>query len=274
MATANIKRRGLNTTQIFIFMQTQKHLTFLLIIVLFFSLPIFVYSQQKMNIMTYNIRNGVGMDDVSDYQRTADVIKKYNPDIVAIQEIDSMTNRSSQRFVIKEIADLSNMNYTFAPAIDYDGGKYGIGILSKEKPLKIYQLPLPGREEQRTFLITEFKDYVFICVHLSLTPEDQETSISIIGKELSKIDKPIFIAGDFNAEPDSKAINLLKDKFDILSPLGATTYPANRPIEAIDYIAINKNQSKKFKVDKAFVLDEPVASDHRPILVELSILDY
>ena len=30
---------------------------------------------------------------------------------------------------------------------------------------------MPGREEKRTLIIAEFKDYVFCATHQSLTPE-------------------------------------------------------------------------------------------------------
>lgn len=245
---------------------------FLLALFLFISLTISSQDkkQRNINIMTYNIRNGIGMDDVADYKRTADVIRKWNPNIVAIQEIDSMTNRSKQRFVIQEIANLLDMFYEYAPAIDYDGGKYGIGMLSKEKPLTTHYIALPGSEEKRTLLISEFSEFFFICVHLSLTLEDQISSINVINQELKKMSKPVFIAGDFNAEPHSKPINLLQENFKVLSPFGAKTYPADFPTEAIDYIVVDLKNSNKFKIESSFVADESTASDHRPILVVIS----
>ena len=60
-----------------------------------------VYSKERserenntLRIMSYNIRNGRGMDDVTDFRRTAAVINKVCPDVVAVQEIDSVTGRS------------------------------------------------------------------------------------------------------------------------------------------------------------------------------------
>ena len=123
-----------------------------------------VYSEERserenntLRIMSYNIRNGRGLDNVADFWRTAEVINKICPDVVAVQEIDSVTGRSGGKDVLREIAGLTLMYYTYAPAIDYDGGKYGIGMLSKEKPLCYRYLPLPGREEARTLLVVEFE---------------------------------------------------------------------------------------------------------------------
>lgn len=241
-----------------------------LIVCLFFCSIIPFFGQTpSLKIMTYNIRNGIGMDRITDYTRTADVISKYQPDIIAIQEVDSITNRSNQKFVLKEIADLMNMFYYFAPAIDFDGGKYGIGVLSRETPIQTYAINLPGREEARAFIVVEFENYYLLCTHLSLTPEDQLVSINIINNVIGNLNKPVFIAGDFNAVPDSPTIDELNKKWTILSPIGGKTYPADIPTEPIDYIAIDRISAKKIETIDSFVAEEPLASDHRPIVVEV-----
>ena len=183
-----------------------------------------VYSRNKserenntLRIMSYNIRNGRGMDDAANYQRTADVINKACPDLVAVQEIDSVTGRSGGKDVLRELAGLTFMHYVYAPAIDYDGGKYGIGMLSKEKPLGYRYLPLPGREEARALLVVEFERYIYCCTHLSLTEEDRMLSLPIIKQVAASANKPFFIAGDMNAHPDSEFIQQLQKDFVILT---------------------------------------------------------
>ncbi|MBD8348087.1 endonuclease/exonuclease/phosphatase family protein [Dysgonomonas sp. HGC4] len=243
-------------------------ITFLTSVLLFTSLSI--SSQNDLRIMTYNIRNGIGMDMKSDYKRTANVISKYHPDIVAVQEVDSVTNRSNKRFVLGELSELTGMYYYYAPAIDYDGGKYGTGLLSKEKPIHTSYTALPGREEQRVLLIAEFDKFVFLGVHLSLTEEDQIKSIEIIKQELAKLKKPVFVAGDFNAHPDSEVIGQLKKSFKVLSS-SDNTFPADKPSECIDYIALDKRTYKSRLFRNSFVVDEPESSDHRPVLVDVKL---
>ncbi|PXV64065.1 endonuclease/exonuclease/phosphatase family metal-dependent hydrolase [Dysgonomonas alginatilytica] len=243
-------------------------ITFLTGVLLLISLSI--SSQNDLRIMTYNIRNGIGMDMKSDYKRTVNVINKYHPDIVAVQEVDSMTNRSNKRFVLGELSRLTGMYYYYAPAIDYDGGKYGTGLLSREKPIRTSYIPLPGREEQRVLLIAEFDKFVFLGVHLSLTTEDQLKSVEIIKQELAEIKKPVFVAGDFNAHPDSEVIELLKKSFTVLSS-SANTFPADKPTECIDYIALDKKTFKSRFFRNSFVIDEPEASDHRPVIVDVKL---
>ena len=90
---------------------------------------------KETRLMSYNVKNGQGMDGFADYGRTANVILKEKPDVVALQELDSATMRSKGAYVLGELAQRTGMHATYAPAIDFDGGKYGIGILSKERPL-------------------------------------------------------------------------------------------------------------------------------------------
>ena len=219
--------------------------------------------------MTYNIRNAKGMDGVCNFQRIANVISNEAPDVVAIQELDSMTTRSGQKFVLNEIAERTQMHASYAPAISFQGGKYGIGILSRKKPLDIHSYPLPGREEARMLMVAEFEDYFFACTHLSLTEEDRLASLDIIKKSVGKSDKPYFLAGDLNDTPDSKFIKALQQDFQVLTNLKKPTFPAPEPTETIDYIAAWKHRSNNFANLSAQVHEEPLASDHRPLTVQL-----
>lgn len=239
---------------------------------LFIFAALFIFSAQAQNtlkLMSYNIKNANGMDNVCNFQRIANVINNTSPDVVAIQEVDSMTNRSGQKYVLGEIAERTQMHGYFAPAIDYDGGKYGIGLLTKQVPLRLQTLPLPGREEARTLILAEFADYIYCCTHMSLTEEDRMKSLELVKAFTSSSTKPLFLAGDMNAEPESGFIKELQKDFQILSNPKQHTFPAPDPKETIDYIAMLKQNAKGFAVISAKVINEPMASDHRPILVEL-----
>ena len=235
---------------------------------LFIFAALFIFSAQAQNtlkLMSYNIKNANGMDNVCNFQRIANVINNTSPDVVAIQEVDSMTNRSGQKYVLGEIAERTQMHGYFAPAIDYDGGKYGIGLLTKQVPLRLQSLPLPGREE--------FADYIYCCTHMSLTEEDRMKSLELVKAFTSSSTKPLFLAGDMNAEPESGFIKELQKDFQILSNPKQHTFPAPDPKETIDYIATLKQNAKGFAVISAKVINEPMASDHRPILVELRTVE-
>lgn len=218
-------------------------------------------------IMTYNIHHGEGMDKVFDLQRIATVINSVSPDVVAVQELDSMTQRTGQINMLRILADKTLMYPVFAPAIPHDGGKYGIGMLSKEKPLSSYQIPLPGREEMRTLLVVEFEQFYMGCIHFSLNALDRQTSVELIRKEAEKLDKPFFIAGDFNARPDSPVMEAFTDAFILFN----NPKPAGKEKGVIDYIAGYKEKGTPFTTLRTWIMDEPVASDHDPVVADVRI---
>ena len=243
-----------------------KHLYFLLCML---AMAASAHSQDSLKLMSYNIRNAKGMDNVRNIQRIANVINNEAPDVVAVQELDSMTTRSNQTYVLAEVAERTQMIANYAPAISFQGGKYGIGILSKEKPLDIRTFPLPGREEKRMLMVAEFKDYFFACTHLSLTEEDRLASLEIIKNSVRTNNKPFFLAGDLNDKPESAFIKALQQDFQILTNIKKATFPAPEPTETIDYIAAWKQQTDDFATISTQVVEEPLASDHRPITVTL-----
>lgn len=229
-------------------------------------------SGRNIKVMTYNVHNGVGLDKKRDHQRIGKIIDRQKPDFVAIQEVDSATNRSGQTYVLGEIAEAAGMVPVYAPAIKFDGGLYGIGLLSRTAPDSVSLIPLPGREESRMLLVAHFKDCIIVDTHLSLTPEDALASTEIISNALNTAGgKPVILMGDLNSLPDSPVIKALKNEFTIISPIDTPTFPADRPTEHIDYVMINSGAP--FVVTRTEVLDEKTASDHRPLAVQLIIND-
>ena len=222
--------------------------------------------KNQIKLMTYNVRHGNGLDNVIDCERIANIIRKSGAQFVGVQELDSVTQRSNQRDILKELALESRLYPTFGKAIDFGGGGYGIGILSAEKPLEVHRIPLPGREEARLLLVAEFSRFVLANVHLSLTPEDAEASLPIILKEAQRWDKPFFLVGDWNTHPDGKFVKELSKSFKIISKTKQGTYPAPKPTECIDYIALYQADKQPIVNLASKVVEDTIASDHRPVI--------
>ena len=258
----------------------KRHTVFLLSTVLGLLLYGLTASSQdaglSLRMMTYNIQHGAGTDDVIDLDRQAAVIRDAMPDVVGLQEVDSCVKRSGYKPQAALLGSKTGMYATFGGAIPLTGGKYGVAILSKEKPLSHRNIPLPGNEK-RTLLVCEFQEYVFACTHLDLDEDCRLASLPIILEEVARWEKPFFICGDWNDIPSSTLISRMKTKgFRMLSYVSNTstyfTYPAGMPKKLIDYIAsygkvYNSIVSRK-------VLNEPEASDHRPVLVEVNFDGY
>ena len=227
-------------------------------------------SPLSMRIMTYNIQHGAGRDDVIDLGRQAAVIANAAPDVVGLQEVDSCVKRSGYIHQAAVLADSLGMFCTFGPAIPLTRGKYGVAVLSKEKPLSHRIIPLPGAEK-RVLLVCEFQEYVFACTHLDLEEENRLTSLDIILEEVARWDKPFFICGDWNDTPNSTLITKMKKSFTFLNSITSSssnyTFPSGTPTKVIDYIACHKGYTSYAR--KRQVINEPSASDHRPVLVEV-----
>lgn len=247
-------------------MKTTLALFLMLLLAVFAACP---ETTDTLCIATYNIHNAIGgTDRKTDYDRIVSTITGMHPDFVAIQEADSATTRSRGKDVMRELAQRTGMNSLFAPAIEYGGGRYGIGILSRETPLSVTRIPLPGREEARMLLIAEYSRCYFACTHLSLTEADRETSARILARAAAlrtRKDKPFIIAGDWNMTPDSHTLDIITRDFTLLNETTANTFPADRPDSCIDYIAVADDCADCVSVLHTEVINEPAASDHRPV---------
>ena len=217
---------------------------------------------QQLQIMSYNVRHCAGMDMVVDYDRTANVIVQQQPDVVALQELDSMTGRSGNRDQLGELASRTGYHPVFGAAIEFNGGLYGVGILSREMPVSTKRIPLPG-EEPRLLLVVELEDYIIACTHLDLNDAQRLASVSLIVEEAQRWQKPFLLAGDWNDTTDSKLLKAMTQYFTVLSGDEAT-YPADEPTECIDYVGVFNGRAEAIE---SHVIDEPEASDHRPLVV-------
>ena len=227
----------------------------------------------KLRAMCYNIHNCTGNDDLYDEQRIADVINAADVEAVAVQEVDSMTTRHPVD-IMKNLGVKTGMYPTFGAAIDYKGGKYGVGVLTKEKPISYYTVPLPCSEEPRVLLIVELKNCYFCCSHLSLLAEYRTEAVNIIIEEAKKLNKPMILSGDFNAKRDESSIQTLAEHFEIFEKQGPkNTFPAGTPNREIDYICLFKDHGGMAVVGEHLVVPETVASDHRPIVIDMTVCE-
>lgn len=231
----------------------------------------------QLRILTYNIHhcNPPSKPGKIDIESIARVINDQKPDLVALQEVDVHMQRSGNIDEASELAKKTGLHVFFAKAIDYDGGEYGIAILSKY-PLKdprIYPLPNPMDTEPRVFALAEVllpagKTLYFGVTHFDVKGDqnrlEQADEINRISKEL---DNPMILAGDLNAIPDSEPVKRLEQQFYHTCQSCDYTIPADSPQRTIDYILLLKNSP--LEPISTNVIPEPYASDHLPVFAIL-----
>lgn len=223
--------------------------------------------KDTLTVMSYNVHNCKSMSGQFDIESIARVINKQNPDIVAVQELDSMTTRHP-KFVLAEIARLTNLTPTYLPTINYSGGKYGIGLLTRNKPQAITKIHLADSSEPRGIIVAEFSGYTMMATHLGLGENDRLAQIDTIQRLTPNCIKPVLLAGDLNFTPESEAFVKLAKDFKPLNDITEKTFPADNPKVAIDYIMISR--CCEVEVLHREVVNEPNASDHRPVVVKIT----
>ncbi len=224
---------------------------------------------RSLKIMSWNLRAGLGMDGVRDISRAAVVIKDVGADLVAVQEVDRNTRRSGGVDQIAELEKGTGMLATWCKAIDHDGGEYGIALLSRSAPIGVRRVELPrlGNTEQRMLLLAEFPEFLVGVTHLSLNADERLAAVRVIRGYLN-LEKPFYLAGDWNDIPGSETLHEIRKSFAVVSGFDKT-FPAPEPRSCIDYIAVSRRHRARFEHVSHEVLPQTVFSDHRPVVVTL-----
>ncbi|MFK7736842.1 MAG: endonuclease/exonuclease/phosphatase family protein [Pirellulaceae bacterium] len=232
------------------------------------SIAAAIPSEPTLRVLTYNIHHGRALDGKFDYERLAETIAKLEPDVVALQEVDNNTGRSGGVDQAAELGKLLKMNHVFGNALYYLGGQYGEAVLSRFpiKESQAHHLPYRFGYEPRTALAVHIvpdnglPEFLFVGTHLC--HQDGETRLeqtSELGKLFTGVQNlPVILAGDLNARPTSPAMMVLLDE---------DWTDAVAPKSRIDYILLRKKDP--WKIVKTTIFDEPVVSDHDPVLTIL-----
>ncbi|HZE72412.1 MAG TPA: endonuclease/exonuclease/phosphatase family protein [Pyrinomonadaceae bacterium] len=263
-----------------------RRISFVLIIVILVSLglgqALLAHPAKRivLRVMTYNIHVGVGMDQKMDLERIAEVINHEHPDLVGLQEVDRGVRRTQGVDEIAELAKLTKMNYAFAHNLDYQGGEYGVAILSRFPIGVIDHRRFENRREaeRRGMLRIEVevagRRLNFVTTHLDYQFSDGRLfEAEQLLRALDDKKGPLIVAGDFNDEPAGDTYKLMTNRFQDAWIAGKAkelglSYPADKLAKRIDYIFFRASDGVKAK--KTWIV-RSLASDHVPVVAELEI---
>jgi len=253
----------------------------LFVFALLFVLPAASRSAQarvRLRVMSYNIHVGIGMDKRLDLARIAEVVRRARVDLVALQEVDRGVERTGRVDEIRELARLTGMDYAFAHNLDYQGGQYGVAVLSRFPILSIDHWRYANRRERerRGFIRVEVevggRRLNFVTTHLDYQFADGRSfETEQLLKALEGVRGPLIVAGDFNEEPGKDVGVFLADKgmtrVDSGGNPSGLTFPADKPVKRIDYVF---HRNLGVEVHAEANVPDTLASDHRPLVVSLS----
>lgn len=230
----------------------------------------------KIRTASYNIRHCAGTDDKLDLDRTAKTMATFKADIIGLQEVDLNCRRSGSINQPRELGRKLNMHAAFGAFMDYDGGQYGMAILSRYPLVNTQSVRLPNGNEPRVALQAEVRlpngdSLVVVNVHFDWVDDDKfrYAQASFLADHLKKLDKPYILLGDFNDQPGSRTIKLFQSlAVEADKPEhNRLTFSSIKPEVEIDFIFAAP--AARWKVGRANVLDVPVVSDHRPVVTDL-----
>ena len=230
----------------------------------------------RIRIASYNIRHGQGMDERVDLNRTARVLEGLAADFVGLQEVDMGAARSGGKAQVVELARALDMQPAFGKFMDFDGGRYGMGILSAYPIVDVAPIALPEGREPRVALevlaqLPGGQRVRVINVHFDWIADDAArfAQAKALCAYLDGLAEPYLLVGDFNDGPGSRTIERIRRTAAEVpkSPLGRLTIPADQPTKEIDYLFVSPGD--RWITSSASVVSEKSASDHRPLFADV-----
>lgn len=275
-----------------------------LLLLMVLALSASMLSQETIKLMTYNIKLDYPKEGPDSWTNRKPsfigLLKFYEPDVMGVQE--AMPNQ------MKDIDSLLT-GYDFVGVGRDDGkdmGEYS-AIFYKKNKVKIV--------ESSTFWLSQTPEKVSmgwdaachrVCTyalfedaiskeqfwvfnthfdHIGLEARKNSTVLILDKiKQITGNDKPVFLMGDFNMEPESENIQMIKTQLDdskeiaIIEPFGPSgtfnNFEFDKPVTIkIDYIFVSK---KNISINKYGVLsdnkDLKYPSDHLPIYIEAKLI--
>lgn len=242
-----------------------------------------------VRVLVYNIHAGKDAAGVDNLERVAEIVRRTRADIALLQEVDQGTRRSGGVDQPAELARLTKLHVAFGSSLDYQGGKYGVAILSRWPILSDTLVALPvdppqeragGSREPRAALRVEIASphgvVVAINTHLDASADDrwrrQEVrTVLAIAEAARGSGAHRLVGGDFNSMPESAVQDTirrsgLRDAWRECGAGDGFTYPARGGIKRIDYL---------FLAERTLCLAAEVvpseASDHSPLLLHVRL---
>lgn len=241
-----------------------------------------------LTVLVFNIHAGKDAKNVDNLERVASLVKETGADVVLLQEVDRNTTRSGKVDQPAVLERLTGFHAVLGKSLDYQGGDYGIAVLSRWPIARwdAHRLPVEppqlrsGVYEPRTALVTTIETpwgpLGVVNTHLDAGGPDvyrrQEVrTVLAVVDSLKASGLTVLAGGDFNSTPESAVQQQaraggLRDAFAECGSGDGLSYPEDKPTKRIDYLFLTGSA----RCERAEVLAN-YASDHRPVLFRVRV---
>lgn len=227
--------------------------------------------ERPVRVLTWNIHKGIGPDRRYDLDRTVRLIARHEPDVMALQEVDSRraADGSSPFEVLRQAL---GEHCVEARTITAPDGDYGHVVISRwplANPL-LHDISVGGREPRQAIEVTVETDrgpLRLITAHLGLAFAERRRQARILVEAARAAREPVVMVGDFNDWVWRGWVNA-----SLLAELpGRTwhrTFPAICPMIRLDRIYCRPASAlvRSWADPEAWR-----ASDHLPVIAEIAM---
>lgn len=226
----------------------------------------------RLRIVSYNVHGCVGTDRVFSPERIAAVLEALQPDVIALQEVESRL--FGGQAVEEYLAQRLHMHAYAGPTLRRSDADYGNLLLAKTaaSSVRTHDISTPG-VEPRGAIEARFNighDHVrVVATHLGLGVSERCQQVQQLLSDINFGDADVdVLAGDINEwRPFARPLRLLQAAFGYAS--GVRSFPANLPVFALDRIFVSPaNAAGPVHADKSRA--SRVASDHLPLVCDIA----
>jgi endonuclease/exonuclease/phosphatase family metal-dependent hydrolase len=232
----------------------------------------------QLTVASYNIHGCRGLDCRVDADRVVRVIRAFDTDIVALQEVAIQRGKSDNLSQLNYIAEATGFAGTPGPALLHPDAPCGTALLTRHHrilAIRHLDLSMPKREPRGALDVDlEVEGMVFriISTHLGLRAWERREQVARLLAALSATNGDlVMLTGDINEWfPLRRTLHLLHTFFGKGS--APATFPSFFPILTLDRLWVKKQPNVlKTAIEVYKTPLARIASDHLPLLAKITV---
>lgn len=229
----------------------------------------------RLTLVTWNVHHCVGAGGVYSPERTAEVIRAFDADVVCLQELDHRYPFVLGRPQVEYFEYITGMTAVFGPAIDTARGAHGNAVLTRLPVTQetLHDISAPRREARTAVdatLDAGGNSVRVLTTHLGLQAAERRAQArrlagiaDTLGADVAIVagDMNVWLPGDPTLAPLDRALGRARKP---------RSFPARWPLFALDRIWISPGAAD-VHIDVLHGPEVIAASDHLPVKAAITL---